>query len=87
MITDGQVMLLLLAACPSFKGRWQTYLSDPIYDDDLTIHLGEFASHLVDLMLRGTASELPVVFDAVERLYADGDHSELPFDDSYAPFF
>lgn len=68
-------MSLLRAACPSFEPRWQTYAEDPIYDDDLIyVHLGEFASHLVDLMVKGWVSEFPAAFDAIERLYADGDY-------------
>jgi hypothetical protein len=75
VITESQVIPLLRAACPSFEGPWQAYVSDPIYDDDLMIHLGEFASHLVELMASGRVSELPVVFDVVERLYAEGEPS------------
>jgi hypothetical protein len=67
-------MPLLRAACPSFESRWQAYVSDPIYDESLLfVHVGEFASHLVDLMVGGMVAEFEVVFDAVERLLVDGD--------------
>ena len=68
-------MPLLRAACASFEPRWQAYAADPIYDEDLIyVHLGEFASHLVDLMVKSRVSEFPAVFDAIERLYGDGDY-------------
>jgi hypothetical protein len=67
-------MPLLLAACPSFEGPWRAYVSDPIYNDELIyVHLGEFARHLVDLMIQRRVSEFAAVFAAVERLYIDGD--------------
>ena len=75
MIAENQVMSLLRATCPSFEPRWQAYVGDPLYDEDLFyVHLGEFASHLVDLMVKGQVSELPAVFETVERLYVDGDY-------------
>ena len=75
MITESQVLSLLRAACPSFEPRWQAYVAGPLYDEDLFyVHLGEFASHLVDLMAKGQISELPAVFETVEQLYVDGDH-------------
>jgi len=68
-------MPLLRAVCPSFEGRWKAYVSDPIYDEEsLYVHLGEFASHLIDLMVQGRVSEFEAVFDAVERLHVEGDH-------------
>ena len=67
-------MPLLRAACPSFEEPWRAYVSNPIYDEELIyVHLGEFASHLVDLMVEGRVSEFEAVFDAVERLHVDGD--------------
>jgi len=67
-------MTLLRASCPSFEGKWRAYVSGPLYDEELLyVHLGEFASHLVDLMVQGQVSELEAVFDAIERLYVDGD--------------
>ncbi len=73
-MTESQVMPLLRTACPSFEGRWQAYVSDPIYDESLLfVHVGEFASHLVDLMVEGMVAEFGSVFDTVERLLVDGD--------------
>ena len=69
MITESQVVPLLRAACPSFEGRWQAYVSDSLFDD---VCWG-FASHLVDLMVEGKVAEFAAVFDAVERLLVDGD--------------
>ncbi len=64
----------LLGACPSFERPWRDYVSSPFYDEDsLIVHLGRFATHLVDLMVRGTVSEFEAVFEVVERLLVDGD--------------
>ena len=74
MIVDSQVMALLRAACPSFEARWKAYVVDPLYDEEsLYIHLGEFASHLVELMVQDKVSEFEAAFDAIERLQTDGD--------------
>lgn len=68
-------MSLLRAACPSFEPRWQAYVADPLYDEELFyVHLGEFASHLVDLMVKGQVVEFPAVLETIERLYVDGDY-------------
>jgi hypothetical protein len=68
-------MPLLCGACPSFEARWQAYVAVSIYDEELFyVHLGEFASHLVDLMVNGRLSELPIVFETIERVYVDSDY-------------
>ncbi len=67
-------MSLLLGVCPSFEGPWREYVSGPAYDSNLIyLHLGEFARHLVELMVHGTTSELEAVFDVTERLLLEGD--------------
>jgi hypothetical protein len=73
MIAKEQVMPLLLEACPSFAERWKSHAVD--YDGGalLYVALGEFAHHVVDLVRSGQTSELPAVFDVVERLHVGGD--------------
>lgn len=72
MIAKEQVMPMLLRACPSFADRWQSYLAD--HEEGLLyVDLGEFAHHVIDLVGREATSELPHVFDVVERLHVEGD--------------
>ena len=76
MITAGEVVPLLLEACPSFGTRWAAYAAAPTFDESLLyIHLGEFACHLVDLMRSASTEEFRAVFELnlVERLHTDGD--------------
>lgn len=75
MIEQEQAMPLLLTACPSFKGRWATYLADHYGAGDerlLYCELGEFSRHLIELASSGDAGELPAVFAAIERLHLEG---------------
>ena len=66
-------MPLLLTACPSFAPRWVEHRAEWGEDEPLLyIDLGVFADHLVALLQRGETGEFPAVFDAVERLHADG---------------
>jgi hypothetical protein len=67
-------MPLLRAACPSFEAPWQTYVADATYDARLLyVHLGEFARHLVGLMVEGRLSDFEAIFDVIERLHVEGD--------------
>ncbi len=73
-IARGEVMPLLLNACPSFQGAWKAHVADSSYEEGLLyIDLGEFARHLVELMGTGSTKEFSAVFDVVERLHVDGD--------------
>jgi len=68
-------MPALVAACPSFEGPWRESLADfpKAEGRGVYIDLGEFATHLVDLLERDETAEFPVVFASVERLFHDGD--------------
>ena len=74
MLTRADVMPLLLAACPSFRGPWTVAQTEPDYAADLLYpQLGDFARHLIALVRRGETAELPGVFAVVERLQREGD--------------
>lgn len=74
VITEHEVMQLLLEACPSFHEPWQTYRASPSYAaGQLYVDLGAFARHLVALKQSDTVEEFPAVFSVVERLNLDGD--------------
>lgn len=73
MITQDEVMSLLLEACPSFADRWQEHRS--VWGDEhlLYLDLGEFAHHLVELSRSDLTDEFPAVFAVIERLHVEGD--------------
>jgi len=74
VIAKGEVMQLLLAACPSFREAWTAYVTSPDYEEGLLyIDLGEYADHLVELASSGRTADFPAVFDVVERLHLEGD--------------
>jgi hypothetical protein len=75
-ITSAEVMPLLLAACPSFSEPWAKIESENTDNEYGRLHYldsGEFAGHLVDLVVRGDIDELPAVFRVIERLHVEGD--------------
>ena len=73
VIGESEVMPLLRAACPSFEERWRAHVSSNIYEEGLLyLDLAELARHLVELMQADTTTELPAVFEVIERLHLDG---------------
>src|SRR6476620_4093663 len=73
MMTNEQLMPLLLSACPSFSTRWEEHRA--FYEDEqlLYIDLGEFAHHLIELEKANRKEEFPAVFEIIERMHLDGD--------------
>ncbi len=68
-------MDMLVAACPSFASRWETYRADAPWGRDLVyLDISEFVRHLENLLDAGRVDELPAVFDIVERLITTGEH-------------
>lgn len=71
---DRRVARTLLAACPSIAAKWAEHLAEwapdqpPVYIDAMM-----FSGHLVDLVEAGETTELPAVFEAIERLLRDDD--------------
>ncbi|SRR6266567_4506537 len=76
MITEKEVMPLLLAACPGFELAWQEHLAwwkgqeCGSYND-----AAEFAHYLVESYERGETSEFPAAFATVERILNEGDEN------------
>ncbi len=76
MITNDEVMTLLLHACPSFAGPWRAHVESEYSGGDeqlLYVDLGAFARHVVDLYDGGRIEELRPVFEVVELLHKEGD--------------
>jgi hypothetical protein len=65
-------MPALLSACPSYEEQWTKRLAEAP-DQGVYVDLGDFGAHLVSLLKRDETAEFSVVFEAVERLFADGD--------------
>lgn len=74
MLSQDQVMPLLLDACPSFWVVWDSELDE---EDRklLYVCLGSFAKHLLDLKQQRPTSEFAAVVEVIERLYLEGDTS------------
>ena len=73
-VTESDVLPALLAACPSFRQRWDEYLSDEAYVlHQVYVDVGEFAGHLCALLRAGTVTEFSTLFAAVEHLLEEGD--------------
>jgi hypothetical protein len=76
MIDKDEMMAVMLDACPSFAPAWRAFLDDwreEAHDLPLYVALGDLACHLIGLLGRGEAAELPAVFRAVERWHLEGD--------------
>jgi hypothetical protein len=72
MITQEQMLPLLLEACPSFRLVWESDLDD---DDKKLIYvcLGRFAGHLLELHRENRRDEFGAVAAIIEKFHVDGD--------------
>lgn len=76
VITQSDVMPLLLEACPGFEPTWREHRDswdgeEPgIYNDT-----GAFAEYLVACCARGETSEFERAFATIERLVCEGDEA------------
>jgi hypothetical protein len=74
MIRRDQMIGLLLDACPSYRIRWEAYCREPEFDADLLYpHLGDFADHVVDLLVGEEIDDLLALSETIERLHLEGD--------------
>jgi hypothetical protein len=74
VIAKAEVFPIILAACPSFRARYEASVAED-GADLLYIHAGALAAHLLALHRAGDREEFPAVGAAIERLHTDGDHS------------
>jgi hypothetical protein len=72
MISEDQVMSMLISSCPSFKAKWQEHREYWGDEKLLYVDLGEFARHLVEKMKMEETDEFVQVFEVVESLHIDG---------------
>jgi hypothetical protein len=75
VITKSEMMPLMLAACPSFDGKWRTVLDEWSEEADppLYLALSELARHLIEMLAQEDVQSLPAVFAVVERWHVEGD--------------
>lgn len=77
MICKNEVMDFSVQACPSFKEKWEEYLTD-IWDRNsesiLYTDLAEFARHLTELVTNSKLDEMKNIFALTEKLIIEGDH-------------
>lgn len=77
MSAKGDMMGVLLDACPSFRPTWDAWLAEWAEStDDLPLYLAlaEFARHLIGMLERAETATFPAIFGAVERLQVEGEH-------------
>lgn len=77
MIAKGQMMAVLLDACPSFHPTWEAWLAEwaeSANDLPLYLALSEFARHLIGMLERSETASFPAVFQAIELLQVEGEH-------------
>jgi hypothetical protein len=76
MITQDEVIPLLLAACPGFEPAWREHLEwwgdqeRGIYNDTAA-----FATYIIDSYGSGHTAEFDLAFAALERILAQGDEN------------
>jgi hypothetical protein len=72
---DGIIMPTLVQACPSFEVQWAEHVAGygDAEDGLVYVALGALASHLVSRLQTERTEEFQALFEAVERLFAEGD--------------
>jgi len=74
MITESEVMPLLLAACSGFQSAWEKHLAYWHGEKPgAFIDAAEFARYIVESYERNDTSEFPAAFAAIERVLTEGD--------------
>jgi hypothetical protein len=74
MITEPEVMPLLIAACPGFQSAWEKHLD--YWNGEQPgafIDAAEFARYLVESYEQNETSEFPAAFAAIEKVLNEGD--------------
>ena len=76
MITEIEVMPLLLAACPGFEPTWNEHLAWwKGAERGSYIDAAEFARYLVESYNRGETSEFAAAFATIENILNEGDET------------
>ena len=75
MIARSEMFPPLLEADPTFKRRWQAFVTGYADEPELPLYiaLGELAEHLIERQQRGDTQGFEKVFDVVERWHMEGD--------------
>lgn len=65
----------LLAADPSFRGRWEAFVAEWADEGDLPLYLalGSLAEHLLERLARGDTEGFDRIFTVVEQWHTQGD--------------
>ena len=73
MLTQAQIIPLLLERCPEFAPVWEEYQRGPTASSAIYIDVAEFVHLLVNSYEQGKLELLPRAFKAVEDLFIEGD--------------
>jgi hypothetical protein len=72
MITEPQIIPMLVAASPSFQAEVNAHRAE--FEEELIyLLMGDFARLLLQLHREGRTAEFPAVSQVIERLHIDGD--------------
>lgn len=75
MISRGEMMTPILAACPSFRPLWHDFLNE--WKDDKNppeyLAIADLVRHVIELYTKGDVASVQKVFDVVERWHIEGD--------------
>jgi hypothetical protein len=76
MITQDQVIPLLLAACPGFEPAWREHLEwwegeeRGVFND-----ISAFAEYIIDCQIAGNTGDFEAAFVAIKRILNEGDEN------------
>ena len=74
MITESEMIPLMLEASPSFAPRWQKLIDEwDIEDAPLYIALGDWSRHIVEMLAAQDVDGLQKAFAVIERRCIEGD--------------
>ena len=75
MITQFEMIPLMLSACPSFESKWREFLDHwrDEHEPPLYLALSDLARHLIEMLAHNDVASFPEVFAVVERWHVEGD--------------
>jgi hypothetical protein len=75
MITQEQMLPMLVEFCPTFAEKWQEHKEEYKDEENFFHHLAlaDFARHLTELEKNNQTGDFEKVFELIERFNFDGD--------------
>lgn len=76
MITQKEVIPLLIVACETYSLRWNEYFKDSYSDGEeqlLYLDLADFARHVIELFKENNTNSFDPIFKVVEDMHITGE--------------